>query len=70
MTTCSIRSRPGEYEEMRIVHTVKHHGSVIVLENVPAEVCSVCGDILLSLSTTEVIVTLLKNPGDFQNINL
>jgi YgiT-type zinc finger domain-containing protein len=38
---CSIRGCPGEYEERTIVHTVKHKGDVIVIDHVPAEVCSV-----------------------------
>ncbi len=64
MKPCSVRSCPGEYEQKRIIHTVKHHGNVIVLENVLAEVCSVCGDILLPFSTVEAIEAMLKNPGD------
>jgi hypothetical protein len=36
---------------------------VIVLENVPAEVCSICGDVLLSLSTVAAIEAMLKDPG-------
>ena len=63
MKACSIPSCPGEYEEKRIVHTVRHHGHVIVLENVPADVCSVCGDVLLSLSTVAAVEAMLKNPG-------
>ena len=39
---CSIEGCPGEYEEQKIVHTVRHHGQVIVIDQVPAEVCSVC----------------------------
>jgi YgiT-type zinc finger domain-containing protein len=63
MKPCSIKSCPGEYEEKLIAHVVKHHGSVIILENVPAEVCSLCGDVLLSLETVEAIEAVLKNPG-------
>lgn len=63
MKKCSIASCPGGYEEKRILHAVKHHGNVIVIENVPAEVCSICGDVLLSLATVEAIETMLKNPG-------
>jgi len=58
-----VRSCPGEYEEKHITHVVKHHGAVIVLENVPADVCPVCGDVLLSLATVEAIEKMLKNPG-------
>ena len=36
---------------------------MVVIENVPVEVCSVCGDVLLSISTVEAIEAMLKNPG-------
>ena len=48
---CSIRGCPGEYEVSRIVHTVKRGDDVLVFENVPAEVCAVCSDTLLSPET-------------------
>jgi len=63
MKDCSIRSCPGQYEKKRIVHVVKQEGELIVFDNVVAEVCSVCGDTLLPLSTVEALETMLKNPG-------
>ena len=63
MKKCSIRSCPGECEERRVTHVVRHHGDVVVIENVLAEVCSVCGDTLLPLSTVEAIESMLKDPG-------
>ena len=45
---CSIEGCPGEYEERKIVHTVRHQGQVTVIDHVPAEVCPVCGDVLLN----------------------
>ena len=57
---CSIGGCPGEYEERRIVHTVRHQEQVIVIDGVPAEVCSVCGDVLLKLETVRRIETLLR----------
>jgi HTH-type transcriptional regulator/antitoxin MqsA len=63
MKNCSIRQCPGQFKERRITHVVKHHGEVIVLENVPAEVCSECGEVLLPLLSVEAIETMLKNPG-------
>ena len=57
---CSIEGCPGEYEERRVVHTVRHHGQVIVIDHVPAEVCSVCGDVLLKPETVRHIETLLR----------
>ncbi|MBU0703502.1 MAG: YgiT-type zinc finger protein [Chloroflexi bacterium] len=57
---CSIEGCPGEYEERKIVHTVRHRGQVIVIDHVPAEVCSVCGDVLLKPETVRQIETLLQ----------
>lgn len=57
---CSIEGCPGEYEERRIVHTVRHKGQVIVIDHVPAEVCSVCGDVLLKPETVRHIEELLR----------
>jgi len=42
---------------------VKQDGEVIVFDNVLAEVCTVCGDTLLPLSTVEALENMLKNPG-------
>lgn len=63
MKNCSIRSCPGNYEERRIAHVVKHRGEVIVFDNVPVEACSVCGDVLMSLDTAEAIEAVLANLG-------
>ena len=51
---------PGEYEEKKIVHTVRHNGQVIVIDHVPAEVCSVCGDVLLKPETVRRMEELLR----------
>jgi YgiT-type zinc finger domain-containing protein len=63
MSNCSIRSCPGHYEARHITHMVKRGGSVVVLENVPAQVCDLCGDTLLPLSTVETIEAMLQDPG-------
>ena len=57
---CSIEGCPGEYEERKIVHTVRHQGQVVVIDHVPGEVCSVCGDVLLKPETVRRIETLLR----------
>lgn len=57
---CSIEGCPGEYEQRKIVHTVRHKGQVIVIDHVPAEVCSVCGDVLLKPETVRRIEALLR----------
>ena len=57
---CSLQGCPGDYEDRKIVHTVRHHGEVIVINNVPAEVCSVCSDVLLKPGTVRQIEILLR----------
>jgi HTH-type transcriptional regulator/antitoxin MqsA len=57
---CSIEGCPGEYEERKIVHTVRYQGQVIVIDGVPAEVCTVCGDVLLKPETVRKIEMLLR----------
>ena len=58
---CTIQGCPGEYEERTIVHTVRHRGNVVVIDHVPAEVCSVCGDVLLTPDTVRRIEKLLES---------
>ena len=60
---CSIQGCPGTYEEKRIVHTVRLRQQVIVIDHVPAEVCSVCGDALLKPDTVRRIERLLETKG-------
>ena len=57
---CSITGCPGEYEERKILHTVRHHGQVMVIDHVSAEVCSVWGDVLLKPETVRRLEQLLK----------
>ncbi len=57
---CSIEGCPGEYEERTIVHTVRYHGQVVVIDHVPAEICTVCGDVLLKPETVRQIEVLLR----------
>jgi len=57
---CGIKGCPGEYEERQIVHPVRYHGQVIVIDHVPAEVCSVCGDVLLKPKTVRRVEKLLR----------
>jgi YgiT-type zinc finger domain-containing protein len=64
---CSIEGCVGEYEERQIVHTVRYRGQVIVIDHVPAEICTVCDDVLLKPETIRAIERLLnssKQPTD------
>ena len=60
---CSIEGCPGEYEEATTVHTVRHKGQIIVIDHVPADVCSLCGDALLKPDTVRKIESLLLEKG-------
>jgi YgiT-type zinc finger domain-containing protein len=57
---CSIRDCSGEYQSRQITHTVRHRGRVVVIDGVPADVCSVCGDVLLMPATVRRIEEMLE----------
>lgn len=50
----------GAHKQKTIMHTVRFRGQTIVIDNVPAEVCPVCGDVLFSPETVRQIETLLR----------
>jgi YgiT-type zinc finger domain-containing protein len=65
---CSIHGCPGTYEDKLIVHTVRRGTEVLVFENVPAEVCSVCSDTLLVPETVRHLETFMRHkrkPGRY-----
>ncbi|MSQ07577.1 MAG: YgiT-type zinc finger protein [Dehalococcoidia bacterium] len=43
----------------RISHSQQHDGKIIILENVPAEVCRQCGEVLLRPDTLERVQKLV-----------
>jgi YgiT-type zinc finger domain-containing protein len=55
-----MRLGPCTYEAREITHTVKHRGRIVVIDQVPAEVCSICGDVLLQPATVRHIEELLR----------
>lgn len=56
---CGIRGCPGVYEERLITHTVHHDGEIVIIDHVPAEVCTECGDILFKPETVRRIEAIL-----------
>jgi YgiT-type zinc finger domain-containing protein len=58
---CTIENCPGEYEEKNIIHTLKYKGEVIVIKNVPALVCQICGDVLIKPKTIKMLERILSN---------
>ena len=59
---CGNEECPGEYEERMLPHTARHQGQVIVIDHVPTEVCSECGDVLLKPETIRRLEELSKTP--------
>ena len=55
---CSIEGCPGEYEQREVVHTVHQGSRIIVIDHVPAEVCTICGDVLFTPETVRKIEIL------------
>ena len=67
----TITGCPGFYEPRTVAHTIKHRGEVMVIDHVPAEVCNVCGDVLLTPETVRRIEALLKaTPPPSRNVPL
>lgn len=58
---CSIKNCPGEYDLREITHTLRQNGRVVMIDHVPAEVCDVCGDILVQPETVRHLESLLKD---------
>jgi YgiT-type zinc finger domain-containing protein len=52
---CPVQGCPGEMEERRIVHTFVRHGKPIVVEDLPALVCPVCGYTVLDLQVLDAL---------------
>ena len=57
---CSIEGCQGVSELRKVTHTVWHQGEVIVIDRVPADVCSVCGDVLFAPDTVRRIEDMLR----------
>ena len=58
---CTLAGCPGGYEPRLVTHTVRHRGQLVLFDHVPAEVCSVCGDVLFSPETVRRIEAMLAS---------
>jgi YgiT-type zinc finger domain-containing protein len=61
MTECRFQGCPGEYEAKTGTHTVRHEGELVVIDQVPAEACLSCGDVLLDANTVRGLEQLLQD---------
>jgi YgiT-type zinc finger domain-containing protein len=55
--SCRLPSCPGHYERRHIVHhePAPGAGETVFIDNVPAGVCAVCGDVLFPPETAEAL---------------
>jgi YgiT-type zinc finger domain-containing protein len=61
MNRCSVTGCTGDYEAKGVTHTVRHRGEIVVIDHVPAEVCSICGDTLLAPETVRGLERVLAH---------
>ena len=52
---------PGHYVEKRTVVSFRRQGRTVVVEDVPALVCDICGDTLYSEATFRRVYELLED---------
>lgn len=55
---CVVQGCPGEMEERRIVHTFVRDGKPMIVEDLPALVCPVCGYTVLDLHVLDTLFAL------------
>jgi YgiT-type zinc finger domain-containing protein len=58
---CSVAGCPGDYEAREVVRAMRQGDRIIVIEHIPAEVCSVCGDVLFTAETIERLEALRRS---------
>ncbi|MBU0512045.1 MAG: YgiT-type zinc finger protein [Chloroflexi bacterium] len=61
---CSIRGCSGEDPENFISQVFIRDGKSVVVENIPARVCNVCGDTILGWETVEQLFGILETPQE------
>lgn len=57
---CAFPGCPGEYEDKSITHEVRQPDGVAYVDNVPAKVCTLCGDTIIAADVMARIDKILK----------
>ena len=60
---CGCKGCSGRYENRLITRAFRQGDDVAVLDNIPVEVCDICGNTLLAPETVRHIELLLKARG-------
>jgi YgiT-type zinc finger domain-containing protein len=61
---CYSQGCPGEYHEEQVVRAMRFQGRVIVVEDIPAEVCDLCGSTLFAPDVIQTLDQLVRNPKE------
>ncbi|HJW84665.1 MAG TPA: YgiT-type zinc finger protein [Anaerolineae bacterium] len=56
---CSVQDCTGEYQETLIAQVFTRNGESVVIEDIPAKVCDVCGDTIVDWATVERLLQML-----------
>jgi YgiT-type zinc finger domain-containing protein len=56
---CVNTGCPGKYEDQNLTKSFRIKDKIIVLDLIPAEICNVCGDVLLKPETVQRIEQML-----------
>lgn len=57
MTKCPFCG--GKLEKKTVTHPQSYQGKIYILENIPAEICSQCGEVLLQPEVLEKVQQLI-----------
>lgn len=57
---CSFDTCPGEYEPRLVSQSYELNGEIIVVRDIPVEVCPVCGDSIMTPETARRIEEALE----------
>lgn len=62
---CNLKGCPGHYEEKLIAETyATKEGQLVVVADIPALVCDVCGDSLIGPGILDTIRKLMAKAGE------
>jgi YgiT-type zinc finger domain-containing protein len=53
---------PGEYRDERVLRAMRLRDRIIVVDDVPAEVCDLCGSTLFAPDVVQTLDQLIRNP--------
>ncbi len=60
---CNVKGCPGQYQEQCVNLAEEMNEQIVLVRNVPAQVCDFCGDVLTTWDTmAQVTAFLASNP--------